>query len=144
MSAIVPPDLIVQADSFLDSEKHHKDASELGKFLHREFDADREGRISSQVRNLQQMAVSATRLADVEDFVKTQMGRKAGAYKQWRRVGDETLRQLGILRQAADGFTADEGQRLLLRLHLVRGWVRAVVGAYLYEKAEKEMQESHA
>jgi hypothetical protein len=96
------------------------------------------------VRNLQHVAVSATRFADIEDFVKNQMGRKAGAYREWRRVGDDILRQLGELRKAADGFVTDDGQRLLLRLHLVRGWARAVVGAYLYAKAQKEMEQSHA
>src|SRR5262245_6685364 len=94
--------LLQKADSFLDREEQHKAAAELGEFFYREFGADPEGRISSQVRNLQQMAVSATRFADIEDFVKNQMGRKTGAYKEWRRVGDEALRQLGDLRQAAE------------------------------------------
>ena len=43
-----------------------------------------------------------------------------------------------------DSRTQAEHLRLLLRLHLARGWVRGVVGAYLYAKAQKEMQESHA
>jgi hypothetical protein len=137
-------ELLQKADGFLDADTQHKAASELGEIFYREFGADREGRISSQVRNLQQMAVSASRFADIEDFVKNQMVRKAGAYKEWRRVGDKTLRQLAELRKAADEFATDEGQRLLLRLHLARGWVRAVVGAYLYAKAQKEMEESHA
>src|SRR5262249_22494201 len=123
--------------------EQHKAAAELGEFFYREFGAP-EGRISSQVRNLQQMAVSATRFADIEDFVKNQMGRKAGAYKEWRQVGDETLRQLGELRKAADGFATGEHERLLLRLRLARGWVRGVVGAYLYAKAQEEMKRSHA
>jgi hypothetical protein len=144
MSAVLTSELVRQADCFLDQETQHHAAAELGEFFYREFGTDREGRISSQVRNLQQMAVSATRLADVEDFVKNQMGRKTGAYKQWRQVGNETLRQLGQLRQAADRLTTDENQRLLLRLHFARGWVRAVLGSYLYAKALKEMQESHA
>jgi hypothetical protein len=84
--------------------------------------------------------VSATRFADIEDFVKNQMGRNAGPYREWRQVGDTILQQLRELRKAADQFTPDPGQRLLLRLHLARGWVRAVVGAYLYAKAHKEME----
>jgi len=143
MSALLTPELVQKADCFLDGDQQHQTAENLGKRLFDTFGADKEGRISTQVRNLQQMAVSATRFADIEDFVKNQMGRKAGAYREWRRVGDEILRQLGELRKAADGFASDEGQRLLLRLHLARGWVRAVVGAYLYAKAQKEMEQSH-
>jgi hypothetical protein len=144
MSAGLTPELVNEADSFLDSDKLQQAANQLGERLFDTFGADKEGRISSQVRNLQQMATSATRFADVEDFVKNQMGRKAGAYREWRGVGDDILRQLGELRRVADGFVTDDSLRLLLRLHLVRGWVRAVVGAYLYAKAQKEMEDSHA
>jgi hypothetical protein len=143
MSAVLTPELLQAADSFLDTDEQHQTASQLGERLFEVFRAE-EGRISTQVRNLQQMAMSATRFADVEDFVKNQMGRNAGAYQEWRKVGDDILGQLGELRKAADGFVTDDGQRLLLRLHLVRGWVRAVVGAYLYTKAQKEMEQSHA
>jgi hypothetical protein len=144
MSVVLTPELLRQADGFLDTDEQHQAATELGASLFETFGADKEGRISTQVRNLQQMAVSATRFADIEDFIKSQMGRKAGAYREWRKVGDETLRQLGDLRKTAERLTTDEGQRLLLRLHLARGWVRAVVGAYLYAKAQKEMEQGHA
>jgi 3-deoxy-D-arabino-heptulosonate 7-phosphate (DAHP) synthase class II len=144
MTAVLTAELLRLADSFLDTDEQHQAAIILGASLFGTFGADKEGRISTQVRNLQQMAVSATRFADIEDFIKSQMGRKAGAYREWRKEGDETLRQLGELRKAAEGLTTDEGQRLLLRLHLARGWVRAVVGAYLYSKAQKEMEQSRA
>lgn len=144
MSALLTPELVQKADSFLDTDKQHQAAEQLGERLFKTFGADKEGRVSSQIRNLQQMAVSATRFADIEDFIKNQMGRKAGAYQEWREVGEEMLKQLSQLRKAAEAFTSDERQRLLLRLHLARGWVRAVVGAYLYAKARKEMEEGNA
>jgi hypothetical protein len=151
MSAVLTLQLLHEADSFLDTEKQHQDATNLGEKLFQAFsrgDKEKEGKISSQVRNLQQVAMSATRFADVEDFVKNQMGKEKlddnGRPKAWRQTGDAILQQLKTLRDQADKLATDEGQRLLLRLHLVRGWVRAVVCAYLYEKAHKEMTKNHA
>jgi hypothetical protein len=143
MTKTLTATVLHKADEFLDTEKQHDAATELGKLFFATFGAEKEGRISTQVRNLQQMAVTATRFADIEDFVKNQMGRKAGAYREWRAVGKETLDQLKELRRAAEGLTKDEGERLLVRLHLARAWARAVVGAYLYGKAMKEMEQSH-
>ena len=144
MNAQLTPELIQQADSFLDKDQQHQAAIRLGERMYDTFGSDKDGRVSSQIRNLQQIAVSTTRFADIEDFVKNQMGRNTGAYQQWRQVGDEVLKQLDALRQEANRMTKDEGQCLLLRLYLARGWVRAVVGAFLYRKAQKEMVPSHA
>jgi hypothetical protein len=148
MSAVLTPELLQAADSFLDTDEQHEAARQLGWRLFETFGADKEGRVSTQVRNLQQMAVSATRFADVEDFVKNHMGKeKLDKQKKpgpWRQTGDNILEQLKKLRAQANQLTSDEGQRLLLRLHLARGWVRAVVSAYLYAKAQKEMEQSHA
>ncbi len=77
------------------------------------------------MRNLQQMAVSATRFADIEDFIKSQMGRKTGAYKAWRAVGYDALKQLEKLRDQAKTIATDQEQQHQLRLQLARGWVRA-------------------
>lgn len=147
MNPVLTPELLQQADSFLDTDQQHQQAEQLGQRLFELFGADREGRVSTQIRNLQQMVVSATRFADIEDFVKNQMGKDKSSGNRagpWRQVGDEILKQLAVLRQRANELSRDEGQRLLLRLHLARGWVRAVVGAYLYAKAQKEMEASHA
>lgn len=148
MNAILSAELVQQADSFLDMDEQHKAFEQLGQKLFHAFGTDKEGRISTQVRNLQQMAVSATRFADIEDFVKNQMGKEkkdnANRPGPWHRIGDDILDQLTKLREQANRMTTDEGQRLLLRLHLARGWVRAVVGAYLYAKAQKEMEPGHA
>lgn len=144
MNPQLTPELIQQADSFLDTDRQHQAAIRLGERMYDVFMEQNKKRGMTQIRNLQQIVVSATRFADIEDFVKNQMGRNAGAYLQWRQVGDEVLRQLEALRQAAYGMTKDEGQCLLLRLYLARGWVRAVIGAFLYRKAQKEMEPSHA
>ena len=45
-------------------------------------------KISSQVRNLQQISCSAPRFADIEDFVKNQMGKGDKNSKKWKAVGD--------------------------------------------------------
>jgi|DewCreStandDraft_5_1066085.scaffolds.fasta_scaffold03856_7 hypothetical protein len=146
MNAQLTPELIQKADGFLDQDQQHQAAIRLGERMYDVFTKQNKERGMAQIRNLQQIAVSATRFADIEDFVKNQMGRNAGAYEEWRQVGDEVLQQLETLRRAVNDWTNDEGQRLLLRLHLARGWVRAVVGAYLYRKAQREMKRepSHA
>jgi len=140
MSAILDLKLIDEADKYLDAEAQLTDFRMMGEKLFEVFGAD-EGRVSTQIRNLQQIAVSVRRLSDVEDFVKNQMGKKSGA-DSWRQVGEEILAHLARLRTEANHIATDEGQRLLLRAYLARGWVKAVVGAYLYAKASKEM--SHA
>lgn len=127
--------LIRKADCYIDD--HHPEFARLGKQLFKAFGSDG-GRISSQVRNLEQVAFSAIRLADVEDFVKNQMGRQVGG---WLRVGDVLLSCLRQLRQASETMAEDSGSRLLLRLRLGRGWVRAVVGEYLYRVALAEMRD---
>jgi hypothetical protein len=66
------------------------------------------------------------------------MGKKSGS-DAWRKVGDEILKLIEQLRIEANRIATDEGQRLLLRAYLARGWVKAVVGAYLYAKAHEEM-----
>lgn len=141
MSATLDLKLINEADKYLDAEAQLTDFRKTGEKLFEVFGTDKEGRVSSQVRNLQQIAVSARRLSDVEVFVKNQMGKKTGA-AEWRQVGDNILGQLAQLRAEANRNSEDEGQRLLLRAYLARGWVKAVVGAYLYAKAREEM--SHA
>jgi hypothetical protein len=141
MSTTLDLKLIDEADKYLDAEAQLADFQRTGETLFRVFRADNEGRVSTQVRNLQQIAVSVRRLSDVEDFVKNQMGKKTGA-TPWRQVGDDILTQLAQLRAEANRIVTDEGQRLLLRAYLARGWVKAVVGAYLYAKACEEM--SHA
>ena len=123
-----------KADCYID--EHHGRFATLGKRMFREFGSD-SGKTSSQVRNLQQVAFSATRLADVEDFVKNQMGRQV---KHWRDVGDYLLAGLLQLRQYSDEQDASSTDKLALRLHLGRGWVNAVVGEYLYQLALAEMR----
>jgi hypothetical protein len=140
MSATLDLKLIDEADKYLDAEAQLTDFRKTGENLFEVFRAD-EGRVSSQVRNLQQIAVSVRRLSDVEDFVKNQMGKKTGG-APWRQVGEDILTQLAQLRTEANRISTDEAQRLLLRAYLARGWVKAVVGAYLYAKAREEM--SHA
>lgn len=144
MTLLLTPELIEEVNKFLDSEAEQEAATNLGLDLYRVFKDEKGGRISTQVRNLEQIAVAATRFADIEDFVKQQMGRNTGAYREWRRVGNTILNHLRTLRTKAEHLSTDEGQRLLLRLHLARGWIHSVVNAYLYKKALTEMESCHA
>jgi hypothetical protein len=140
MSAILDQKLIDEADKYLDADAQLTEFRKTGERLFKVFGAD-EGRVSTQIRNLQQITVSVRRLSDIEAFIKNQMGKKTGA-NEWREVGSDLLAQLDKIRAKANQLSTDEGQRLLLRVYLARGWVKAVVGAYLYAKARQEM--SHA
>ncbi len=144
MSTTLSLDLVNQADRFLDTEAQQKRAQELGDALYDAFLPDKTGRISTQIRNLEQVVVSATRFCDIEDFVKNQMGREGDAAQKWRDVGGRVLDDLHKLRAKAQELAGNEAERLLLRLHLARGWIRSVVGAYLYKKAMKQLEARHA
>jgi hypothetical protein len=135
------PQELQQIDVYLD--RHHDLFEKLGRQFHDAFGSERRGQVSSQVRNLQQVAVSAPRFSDIEDFVKNQMGKQSGGTSEkWRQVGKATLDQLAELeKQAAQIATTPEDQ-LEARLRLARGWVRAVVSEYLYARAEAELKEA--
>lgn len=138
MSVPLTSELQSRADRYV--EDNHGRFAEIGRFFFDVFGYDRSsGRISTQVRNLQQIVCSATRFADVEDFVKNQMGKTGSVGESWRdrTLGRPVLDQLGALREAAAAkdLSATPEQRLSYRLALARGWVRAVVGEYLYRVA---------
>ena len=129
---ILNRDLVRRADRYIDDS--HEDFAELGQRFCEVFRHDR-----TQVRNLQQIARSARRFADIEDFVKNQMGKGTG---KWPSIGEDVLKQLRVLRQASRTMSEDSVQQFLLRLHLARGWAYAVVSEYLYQVAHSQMEES--
>ncbi len=131
---VLSTELINKVDCYLDEK--HDEFSTLGKRFFCQFRSDKE-KISSQVRNLQQIACSAPRFADIEDFVKNQMGK---GNEKWRAVGPDVLKTLARLRTISEELTDDQYDRMALRLRLARGWVQAVVGEYLYRLALKEME----
>lgn len=130
-----------EVDQYLD--EHHEEFTKLGQKLFEVFKYDKDkNRISSQIRNLQQVACSATRFADIEDFVKNQMGKEAGkeeSKKEWQKAGDDVLEQLDRLRRDSAQIADAEADQMQVRLKLARGWVRAVVSEYLYQVARSQM-----
>jgi hypothetical protein len=139
MTARLNLEFIEKADQVI--EGLHDSLGRLGDRFFDVFGYDlKSGRLSSQVRNLQQIVCSATRFADIEDFVKNQMGKSTGAAKDWRSVGDEVLKHLRDLRERSSAATADAGQQLQFRLRLARNWVRGVVSQYLYRIARDQME----
>lgn len=133
---VLNADLIGKVDCYVD-ENHEKFSSLGAKFF--EIFGSEKGRISTQVRNLQQIACSAIRFADIEDFVKNQMGKEKGGGK-WMALGNDVLKQLARLRKLSQDLTEDEYDRMALRLRLARGWAQAVVGEYLYRLALQRME----
>ena len=138
------PEKAAEADQYIDDQ--HERLSRLGAELFDAFSYDKEKkRVSTQVRNLQQIVCSATRFADIEDFVKNQMGKGTTSAKPWRQVGETVLDNLKSLRQrAATMIDQSSDAQHALRLRLARGWVRAVVSEYLYRIACAEMEKRHA
>ncbi len=130
-------DLIQKTDRYID--ENHEAFSELGKRFFEVFDYDKgNNRISTQIRNLQQITCSATRFADIEDFVENQMGKEQKEHK-WKRLGGDILKQLEELRSKSQKLDTDPANQMALRLRLARGWVRAVVSEYLYQVACDQM-----
>ena len=141
--------LIQKVDCYIDS--NHTKFSQLGKCFFEVFGYDKNNnRVSTQVRNLQQITCSATRFADIEDFVKNQMGKEDKDKRQWRRLGDNVLKGLKELRETSQVLAPNDStdpselsasgtKQMAVRLRLARGWVRAVVSAYLYQVARAQM-----
>ena len=133
---VLSNELIQKTDRYID--ENHETFSELGESFFYTFGYDkRKQTLSTQVRNLQQIACSATRFADIEDFVKNQMGK--GRIDAWKELGNDILGQLRQLRAKSQELDTDPHNQMALRLRLARGWVRAVVSAYLYEVALDQM-----
>ncbi len=134
--SVLDPKMTRAVDQYIDEQ--HERFSDLGKLLFDTFGFDeKNNRIATQVRNLQQVASSAVRFADIEDFVKNQMGKKGN--KDWQRIGDHVLKVLEKLRNQSTEMTDNPAEAMAVRLRLARGWVRAVVSEYLYQVAQKQM-----
>ena len=131
--------LIQEVDRYID--ENHETFSELGDRFFEVF-GYKNDRINTQIRNLQQITCSATRFADIEDFVKNQMGKEENKKPRWKRVGGITLKKLKELRDKSQEFDSDPANQMALRLRLARGWVRAVVSKYLYRVACDQMGET--
>ena len=140
--SVLSNELIQETNRYID--EHRETFSELGQRFFDEFGYDTgTNRIKTQIRNLQQITCSATRFADIEDFVKNQMGKeKVGKQAPWKALGHEVLRQLGQLRAQSEKFEADTDSQMALRLRLARGWGRTVVSEYLYRVACAQMGET--
>ena len=122
-------------------EDNHQTFSELGKRFFEEFGYDKErNNIRAQIRNLENITCSAMRFTDIEDFVKNQMGKEPKDRREWKALGGEVLQQLKQLRDKSQELDAKPYTQMALRLHLARGWVRAVVSGYLYQVARDQME----
>lgn len=142
--------LIQEVDCYIDNKRDT--FSELGDRFFEVFGYDKtNNRINTQIRNLQQIACSTTRFADIEDFVKNQMGKEDKDKPQWRSLGDNVLKGLKELRDTSQELIPDDSadqsklsesqmKQMDLRLRLARGWVRTVVSQYLYRVAHDQME----
>ena len=131
--------LIREVDLYI--EEKHQTFSELGKRFFEKFGYDKKkNNIRAQIRNLENITCSATRFTDIEDFVKNQMGKEKIDERKWKALGGGVLQQLKQLRDKSEELDTDPYIQMALRLRLARGWVRAVVGEYLYRVACDQME----
>jgi len=149
---VMTTEMLAAGNSYLDDGTRRTQWEERGKLLFNTFRIDNK-RVSTQVRNLQAVTLSAQRLADVEAFIKNQMGKDSGQTSQkWRQVGESLLKDIdGIFRTTdskQSGFLLGDisqeitrNQIRLVRLYLARGWVKSVVASYMYQKALQEMHD---
>lgn len=129
---------IEETDRYID--ENHETFAKLGGYFFDVFSYDKgNNRISTQIRNLQQITCSATRFADIEDFVKNQMGKEKTDERKWKKLGNDILEQLEQLRSESQKLDTEPANQMALRLRLARGWVRAVVSEYLYRVARDQM-----
>ena len=142
---VLSPKIIRDIDKLLELE--HATFQQAGDRLFEVFEP-RDDRVSSQVRNLQQVTCAAVRLSQIENFIKNQAGRSQKVSKQWRQVGPLLLQQLEHLRRQAAAIAKanqlNEDEELAVRLRLARGWVSAVVAQYMYRFGLKQMRPSGA
>ena len=133
--------LIREADLYI--EVNRQPFLKLGKRFFEKFGYDEEkNTIRAQIRNLENITCSAVRFADIEDFVKSQMGKERTDERnppKWKALGGEVLQQLRQLRKKSEELDTDPYIQMALRLRLARGWVRAVVSEYLYQVARDQM-----
>ena len=130
--------LIRKADLYI--EVNRQPFLKLGRRFFEKFGYDeKKNTIRAQIRNLENITCSATRFADIEDFVKSQMGKEPKDKNEWKALGSEVLQQLRQLRKKSEELDADPYIQMALRLRLARSWVRAVVSEYLYQVARDQM-----
>ncbi len=133
---VLNSEMIRKVDCYV--EKHHDKFAKLGREIFEQFSSNsKENKVSTQVRNLQTITCSATRFADIEDFIKNQMGKRQ---ENWITVGETALQQLSELRKESESYNVDNDDRLEIRLRLARSWVRAAMSEYLYQFALKQIE----
>ncbi|HBJ36650.1 MAG TPA: hypothetical protein DDZ51_18215 [Planctomycetaceae bacterium] len=148
MTKILTAELIDWANDYLENDQRHAQFEALGASCFGVFGAE-QGKVSTQVRNLQSIVNTAVRFADIEFFIKNQLGRDNDAAKKWARLAPHPLEQLKQLADETNpagqccsvpGSLQASAKELVvpLRLYLAQGWVRGVVGGYMFAKAQRE------
>ena len=144
-------DVYAEMDRFLD-EQWPKSRGR-GEMLYEVF-GGRESTGMSQMRNLQNIVVTAPRFYDIADYIKNQMGKEAEPDKRpdrkstryWTRtingalLGTLLLNDLDALLDKAHELAESypESDPYNLALYLARGWIRQIMAEYLYQRALQE------
>jgi len=137
MTRVSNPQVLQAVDQYLDENiDQHEKIGEL--FAHKMFS-------TSQVRNLQQIVITANRYTAIINFVKNQIG-KSSKRKSWaslvgdKMIGEVVLDSLEMLMKQAQKIAEEFGESpYTVALQLARGWVEQVVSHYLYCKTRREV-----
>ncbi len=122
-----------EIDLFLES--FYPEGKKAGRLL-----ADQEMKMT-QVRGLENLAVSTRRFSEIINFIKNQAGKTGKGAEKWRLVAVPLLEQLDLLQKKADELGGDDPEAVLdARLRLARGWVKQVVAHYLFEQVRPQLE----
>lgn len=136
------------------SDDYYEDAKPLGEIAREAFGRQNK----AQMSNLENIANSATRVADILDFIKRQTGRSKPGIRWLRQdFGRQLLEYLdGKLRKQAEELVGDvaaalkdpqiqTGDQQHVHILLCREFIRHLAAHYLYRLnlADRNSEESH-
>ena len=121
-------------------DTYYKSTESFGESARQVFGSNKK----SQIRNLESIAYSTSKLTDIYDFIKNQTG-KAKENREWRKdsFGKDLLNKLIDLRKDAKAIfnkldKEDHDLIRIIHLRLIRNFIKQLSAHYLYALAEKE------
>ena len=124
----IPTDKLDQIDLLL--ETTYPNAKDAGNQMAALMDGKKFG--MSQIRGLESIIVSATRLSEILNYIKNQTGKDRN--NLWPRVAPTLIEQLEGLENSAIEIGADDPSLVLaVKMKLARGWGKQVITHCLYQ-----------
>ena len=128
---VLSPETLKAIDLHLEALYESKSTIDIGQKM-----ADVELK-SSQIRNLENLAMSTRRFSEIINFIKNQTGKdKKG---RWPLIVDSLLHQLEDLENKAREIGKNNpGITFEVKRQLARGWVKQIVAHYFFADSKKK------